>query len=244
MPGQPLQGVVSSFINGCQFGFYTADQIRKISVLCITSPVSLDELGTPVRGGLYDPTLGPTDELETCQTCGLKAKFCPGHMGHVELAYPVYHPLMFNLMYKLLRCVCFNCHRFLLPEGVVNRYKEAFQLLRKGELLDAFKRMDETPKLLEEGDEEKEEEFVPDIKLHSHIAYQQHCLFLDFFRKVTAKKCSHCNAYVVPLTKRLLSLFSCSPATPATHYARTQPLHKLTQQPHCGIYIFVWLTGR
>lgn len=224
MPGQPLQGVVSSFINGCQFGFYTADQIRKISVLCITSPVSLDELGTPVRGGLYDPTLGPTDELETCQTCGLKAKFCPGHMGHVELAYPVYHPLMFNLMYKLLRCVCFNCHRFLLPEGVVNRYKEAFQLLRKGELLDAFKRMDETPKLLEEGDKE-EEEFVPDVKLHSHIAYQQHCLFLDFFRKVTAKKCSHCNAYASPSPSVSLPS-SLAPSAPCyalcTHTATSQ----------------------
>jgi len=30
-----------------------------------------------------------------CGTCGLKYRACPGHFGHIELAVPVYNPLVF-----------------------------------------------------------------------------------------------------------------------------------------------------
>jgi hypothetical protein len=48
----------------------------------------------------------------SCPTCGLNAMYCPGHLGHVELAVPVYHPLLFDLMYRLLKSKCFYCHHF------------------------------------------------------------------------------------------------------------------------------------
>jgi DNA-directed RNA polymerase I subunit RPA1 len=36
---------------------------------------------------------------------------CPGHVGHIELALPVYHPIFFNNMFQLLRGTCLYCHK-------------------------------------------------------------------------------------------------------------------------------------
>lgn len=46
---------------GTSFGFFTADEIRKLSVKRIDNPVSLSRLLTPIEGGLYDPALGPLE---------------------------------------------------------------------------------------------------------------------------------------------------------------------------------------
>lgn len=48
----------------------------------------------------------------SCGTCGLGYYECPGHFGHIALAVPVYHPLVFPVLYKLLRATCLNCHHF------------------------------------------------------------------------------------------------------------------------------------
>lgn len=61
--------------------------------------------------GLYDPTLGPVEQSATCVTCFLPYKDCPGHLGHVVLSVPVYQPLLFNVMFRVLRAKCFCCHR-------------------------------------------------------------------------------------------------------------------------------------
>jgi DNA-directed RNA polymerase beta' subunit len=66
-----------------------------------------------------------------CATCGLNGSDCLGHMGHIELSLPVYHPLLFDLLYKLLKAKCFVCHRFRC-----NRLKLKL-LLTKLRLLDA-----------------------------------------------------------------------------------------------------------
>ena len=49
---------VSSAINGVQFGFLTADDIRTLSVKRITNPTTFDSLLHPVPGGLHDHALG------------------------------------------------------------------------------------------------------------------------------------------------------------------------------------------
>lgn len=46
---------------GSSFGFFTTEEIRKISVKRIDNPVSLNRLSTPIEGGLYDPAMGPLD---------------------------------------------------------------------------------------------------------------------------------------------------------------------------------------
>lgn len=37
-----------------------------------------------------------TKKKRSCVTCGLPGAACAGHFGHIELAVPVYNPLVFG----------------------------------------------------------------------------------------------------------------------------------------------------
>ena len=125
---------------GASFGFYDPDEIRAISVKRIDSAIAFAGVNqqAPVIGGLYDPSLGPVDAHVTCPTCSLDHQECPGHIGHIELATPVYNPLLFPLMYKLLRGKCFNCHRFKISRSVADGFRAQLALLHGGHLLEAL----------------------------------------------------------------------------------------------------------
>lgn len=56
-----LQGATES-VEAVQFSFYTDEEVRKQSFVKITNPTLLDNVDSPVPGGLYDPALGPLDE--------------------------------------------------------------------------------------------------------------------------------------------------------------------------------------
>ncbi|XP_009334966.1 DNA-directed RNA polymerase I subunit 1 [Pyrus x bretschneideri] len=88
-----------------KFAFLSDEEVRQHSSLRVTDPSFLTQLGNPVAGGLYDKALGPIDYKpgESCGTCGEKSRNCPGHCGHIDLALPVYNPLLFNTLYKLLQ---------------------------------------------------------------------------------------------------------------------------------------------
>ena len=125
--------LLTASVTGFHASFFSAQEVLKTSVLRITNPVALDALGHGAAGcgeggraggraggeltrgarrGLYDPSLGPVEQGSAlCPTCHLTAKECPGHMGHIELDVPVYHPLLFPTLFLLLRHKCLACHR-------------------------------------------------------------------------------------------------------------------------------------
>ena len=45
--------------------------------------------------------VGSLESNEQCATCSLGRLYCPGHMGHIELPVPVYHPLFFDTVYMV-----------------------------------------------------------------------------------------------------------------------------------------------
>lgn len=51
-------------VTGVSFSFLTSQDIRRISVKQIVNPVLLDDLNRPNIGGLYDPSLGPSDRSD------------------------------------------------------------------------------------------------------------------------------------------------------------------------------------
>jgi DNA-directed RNA polymerase I subunit RPA1 len=116
------------------FSFYTPDEIKKISVKRITAPHVYDNLDQPFPNGLNDPAFGVMEKFETCQTCSLNSDKCSGHSGHIELAVPVYHPLLFNLLVKILRGKCFNCHKFRFPKLQSLKLMAKLRLLNVGEV--------------------------------------------------------------------------------------------------------------
>lgn len=130
--------VIRDEVKATAFSFYTAEEIKKISVKRILTTASLDVLGNPIPGGLYDPAMGPINRFETCATCGLGERDCPGHIGHIELAVPVYNPMMFKQLVRILRAKCFECHQLRLSRDKVNRLAKSLSLLDEGKIVEAL----------------------------------------------------------------------------------------------------------
>uniref|UniRef100_A0A0K0D2N9 DNA-directed RNA polymerase n=1 Tax=Angiostrongylus cantonensis TaxID=6313 RepID=A0A0K0D2N9_ANGCA len=64
---------------------YFPHEIEKLSVLRVQQTRAFDEVGHPIRGGLYDPAFGPLEARDRCETCH---------------------------QYELLKGSCVQCHRF------------------------------------------------------------------------------------------------------------------------------------
>ncbi|KAI9101842.1 hypothetical protein DFS34DRAFT_683946 [Phlyctochytrium arcticum] len=128
---------VSREVSSVAFSFLSGEEIRKLSSKQITNPVLFDNLNHPTKGGLYDPCLGPHDKGNSCGTCSLGYFSCPGHFGHIQLGAPVYNPITFKLMYKLLQSVCFYCHKLRSSRIVIAHYGAKLRLIQAGLITEA-----------------------------------------------------------------------------------------------------------
>ena len=93
---------------------------RTQSVVEVTLPSTVVK-GVPCNGGLLDLRMGVVDRTSKCAECGKDYLQCPGHLGHIELAQPLFHAGHLETVLKLLRCVCFHCSRLLVPENAEKR---------------------------------------------------------------------------------------------------------------------------
>lgn len=59
-----------------------------------------------------------------------------GHYGHVELALPTFHPLLFNELYRLLRATCFSCKCLRMSKDQKAYFVRILKLLREGRVKD------------------------------------------------------------------------------------------------------------
>jgi len=140
--------VVRSEIKSLDFGIYSDAEMRQLSSCRISSSVAYDTLGNAIIGGLYDPRMGPTTQQSLpCPTCDLPYINCPGHLGHIELDFPVYHPVLFPSMYGLLRCQCASCHRFRIPVGKIEVTLLKLKMLEIGD----FQKCSEIDNIVAEG---------------------------------------------------------------------------------------------
>lgn len=128
---------VSKEIDTVSFSFYSADEVKNLSVKKITNPTLFDAMGYPVTNGLYDMALGPLNEKYTCKTCHLSYHYCPGHFGHIELATPCYNVILFKVMYKLLQSTCYCCHKLRAPRHTLHFFASKLKLIHAGLVLEA-----------------------------------------------------------------------------------------------------------
>ena len=122
-------------LSSVAFGMYSPEEVRRISVCQVDSPVMFDNLNNALVGGLYDPAMGPIDQLGRCATCGCSKQKCPGHFGRIELPVPCYAPLQFGALVKVLQASCEHCGRFRLEPRQVARYARRFEALACGDLV-------------------------------------------------------------------------------------------------------------
>ena len=106
-------------IDQLKFSILPHEFIKKTAVCEVTSP-SLQVIHKKKKkdptGTLYDPRMGPTDNVE-CITCGYTPKTCPGHFGYIEMNCIVIHPLYTRQVVNFLKCICIRCSRLVVhPE--------------------------------------------------------------------------------------------------------------------------------
>lgn len=70
----------------------------------------------PVPEGAYDAHMGTTDHGWRCETCGNVKTVCPGHIGSIDLNYPVKNPLFREQLLKWLKVICFDCGRLIIEK--------------------------------------------------------------------------------------------------------------------------------
>jgi len=103
-------------ISKIEFGIYSSDEIRAMSVCKIDSKENKESNGF---GTVYDPKMGSAgDSNQKCVTCGMKQE-CPGHFGYIELEVPCLHPMYYKVIANFLKCFCHDCHRLLITSDQV-----------------------------------------------------------------------------------------------------------------------------
>ena len=138
-------------VRGIQFSVLSPDEIRKRSVVEITTNEGY--VGNkPVDGGLFDPRMGVLDHGQRCSTCGQTNIFCPGHFAHINLARPMYHAMFFDTTIKVLKCVCFRCSKPLItpidqPSGQLQQ-KQQEELKKAMGIKNLQKRFDAIYKII------------------------------------------------------------------------------------------------
>jgi hypothetical protein len=107
-----MSEVVRTSVSNARFSVFSDEEKKNaLSVCHITSVETLDVEGRAIPSGLYDLSMGPTEQRIHCHTCHMNYINCPGHPGHIELDVPVYYPLYFNDLIRLLRTKCVYCHK-------------------------------------------------------------------------------------------------------------------------------------
>jgi DNA-directed RNA polymerase beta' subunit len=97
-------------IKDLQFGVLSSEDILKLSVCEVNNSKLTSQPGT-----VYDERMGSIN-MRDCVTCGLDAKKCPGHFGHIVLNEYIIHPLFYKYVVLFLKCFCVKCFRMLLKK--------------------------------------------------------------------------------------------------------------------------------
>ncbi|CAH2001248.1 unnamed protein product [Acanthoscelides obtectus] len=122
-----------------QFSLFTSEEIKRMSVCQIVTPLTLDALGHPIPGGLYDRRLGPlSDDADACGTCAKTIANCPGHFGYIELPLPVVNPLFHKIIGTLMKISCLHCHHIQIPIHIKRILVIQLKLLNCGLLTDSM----------------------------------------------------------------------------------------------------------
>ena len=110
-------------VKGVQFSVLSPDEILRSSVVEVSKTDTYTG-NEPVPLGLFDPRMGVLEHNAYCRTCEQKSTFCPGHFGHIVLARPIFHPLFFENIRKILKCVCYRCSRLIISPTASDEYRE------------------------------------------------------------------------------------------------------------------------
>ena len=108
--------IPSSKIIGVQFSMMSPEEIRKNSVVEISSRDTYIN-NKPVVGGLFDPRMGVLEPGLICPTDGYTYIDTPGYFGHIELARPVFYVQHIKEIIKIAKIFCYKCSKLLINKN-------------------------------------------------------------------------------------------------------------------------------
>ena len=103
------------YIKNIKFGLMSSDEIIKNSVC------NLDNHKLTGIGSVYDPRMGTIENNIPCAFCD-KIKTCPGHFGHIQLKYPIIHPLCWKFILSYLKYFCYKCSIPLISKDMIKLF--------------------------------------------------------------------------------------------------------------------------
>ncbi len=118
-------------IDRIEFGVLSPQIIRKMSVVEVTNELYHDEIGAPMANSILDPRFGAPEPGSYCPICGNDRDHCPGHFGHIELAFPVVNVLFAEYVYNILRGVCHSCGRIKIDLDKIDLYVKRAGFLKE-----------------------------------------------------------------------------------------------------------------
>ena len=107
--------IQDSTILGIQFSILSPEEIRRISVVEVTSKDTYVN-NKAVVNGLFDPRMGTLEPGSVCPTDGLNYIQTPGYFGHIELARPVFYIQYLDTIFEILKTVCIKCSKLLIDK--------------------------------------------------------------------------------------------------------------------------------
>lgn len=63
---------------------------------------------------------------------------CSGHPGNLELIVPTYNALVMDVLVKILKMNCFNCHRLRIKKDIVEKFQDMIVLMKNGMVTEAY----------------------------------------------------------------------------------------------------------
>lgn len=166
--------------------------------------------------------MGPTEALISCPTCHTNYMNCPGHPGHIELDVPVYNPLFFSDLFRVLRSKCLYCHNLRISKQRARLFLLRLKLLEMGNVEASNNLLDlvgssqnvldvdqENPSIDVEAKlaeyEKMYETFARLRRNHTPDPYIKDCQreIIDLFNKACSdsKKCENCASFASTFRK-------------------------------------------
>lgn len=108
-----------------QIMFMAEEELNKISV-----NITKEQKDDVYRETISDPRMFPRKN-QLCSTCELPEPYCPGHLGRINLEYPLINEWGKDYLMNILKSVCYRCGTLLLDIETVNRVVRNADHLKK-----------------------------------------------------------------------------------------------------------------
>ncbi len=102
-----------SSIEFVQFSLLEGKQWEEYGV-CEVSKPNTHGIGD-LTNTVYDERMGVLEVNKECYTCGFDSSVCPGHLGYIKLATPIFNNKLVPVIQNILKCVCIECGTLRIP---------------------------------------------------------------------------------------------------------------------------------